>query len=85
MYNSTNFLRLTLSQYGKAFWFICYTRCLQNPGVNICFFRAIIAEPSLYLSIDKIGLSPKLYHLLIYSKWPSYSVTLTSPHTNDWD
>ena len=54
MYNSTNFFRLTFSQYGKAFSF---------PHFVVMQFE--IEKPSLYIS--KIGLSPILYRLLIYS------------------
>ena len=54
MYNSTNFLRLTLSQYGKAYGLPCF----------IAIDWKTFPYASLYIS--KIGLSPNLYNLLIY-------------------
>ena len=58
IYNSTNFLILTLSQYGTlSFWSICYTSCLLAPGINTPLFRAVtlhVAEPSLYLNITMV-------------------------------
>ena len=63
MCNSTNFLRLTLSQYGKALS-LSATPVAYKPLMLIPrFLEPQMAQPSLYLSIIKIGLSPNLYHL----------------------
>ena len=63
MCNSTNFFRLTLSQYGKAFSLsatpVAY---LLTSGINTPLLEAQIAEPSVYLNISKIGSFPNLYH-----------------------
>ena len=52
---STSFLRLTLSQYRKAFG-LSATPVAYYPLVSIPHFVAI--DSPLYLNISKIGLSP---------------------------
>ena len=64
------------------FWFPVNSKLL--PASHCACVKNENNAKGLYLNISKIGLSPNLYHLLIYSKWPSCLVTLTSPHTNDW-
>ena len=53
MYNSTNIPRLTLTQYCEAF--------------GLPRFLAVDWKAFSILYIIKTGLSPNLYHLLIYS------------------
>ena len=66
IYNSNNFLRVTLSRYGKVFGLSATPVVLLVPGVNTPLYNHRF-KSLIYTKTSVKWIIPNLYHLLIYS------------------